>query len=260
MSDRIALIGYGAIGEAVAAEVEIAAALVRQRYLNSTRQALPGVGVVTSMEGLAEAEPDLVVECAGQPAVREYGEAVLAAGMDLMVISTGAFGDRAFLDELCAVARRTRRRILVPSGATAGLDGLLALREGGLDWVRYTSSKPPNAWLGTPAEHNFQLDALREPTVIHSGPAQGGDGREDGAGEPEDLNGHGLQHHPCAPLGPHANGPSVRRRGDRPTRDTNTIGRLRIQNKVVAFTASPTPCSMRRGPAANASQIPHFVR
>ena len=171
MSDRIALIGYGAIGEAVAAEVEIAAALVRQRYLDSTRQALPGVDVVSSVAGLAEVEPDLVVECAGQPAVREYGEAVLAAGMDLMVISTGAFGDRVFLDGLCTVARRARRRILVPSGATAGLDGLLALREGGLDWVRYTSSKPPHAWLGTPAERNFQLDALREPTVIHSGPA-----------------------------------------------------------------------------------------
>ena len=171
MSGRIALIGFGTIGRVVASEVDVAAVLVRDRYLKSTRRALPGAAVVTSIEDLRSTSPDLVVECAGQQAVREYGEAVLADGTDLMVISTGAFGDEAFLDRMCATARRAGRRILLPAGATAGLDGLLALREGGLDSVRYTSSKPPHAWSGTPAEQAFQLDALSEPTVIHSGPA-----------------------------------------------------------------------------------------
>ena len=171
VSQRIALIGFGAIGRIVAAEGDVAAVLVRERYLESTRRALPGVAVVASIGDLLGAGPDLVVECAGQPAVREYGEAVLAGGTDLMVISTGAFGDRAFLDSMCSEAQRAGRRMLLPAGATAGLDGLLALREGGLDSVRYMSSKPPHAWAGTPAERNFRLDALVEPTVIHSGPA-----------------------------------------------------------------------------------------
>ena len=171
VSGRIALIGFGAIGQVVASEVDVAAVLVRDRYLESAREALPGTAVVASIEELLETGPDLVAECAGQPAVREYGEAVLTGGTDLMVISTGAFGDQAFLDRMCAAAQRAGRRILVPSGATAGLDGLLALREGGLDSVRYVSSKPPHAWLGTPAESAFRLDALSEPTVIYSGPA-----------------------------------------------------------------------------------------
>lgn len=171
MSGRIALIGFGAIGQVVAAEVDVAAVLVRDRYLESTRKSLPDAAVVTSIEDLHGASPDLVVECAGQPAVREYGEGVLAGGTDLMVISTGAFGDRAFLDRMCSEAQRAGCRMLLPAGATAGLDGLMALREGGLDSVRYTSSKPPHAWAGTPAERNFRLDALAEPTVIHSGPA-----------------------------------------------------------------------------------------
>ena len=171
VTQRVALIGYGAIGQVVAAEVDVAAVLVRDRYLESTRRALSGVAVVASIEDLRRTDPDLVVECAGQPAVREYGEAVVAGGTDLMVISTGAFGDQAFLDRMCDVARGTGRRILVPAGATAGLDGLMALREGGLDSVRYTSSKPPHAWLDTPAERAFRLEALSEPTVIHSGPA-----------------------------------------------------------------------------------------
>ena len=171
VNGEIALIGFGAIGRVVAAEVDVAAVLVRERYLESARHALPGVAVVASIGDLLGAGPDLVVECAGQPAVREYGEAVLAGGTDLMVISTGAFGDRAFLDSMCNEAQRAGRRMLLPAGATAGLDGLLALREGGLDSVRYTSSKPPHAWTGTPAERNFRLDALAEPTIIHSGPA-----------------------------------------------------------------------------------------
>ena len=171
VSGRIALIGFGAIGQVVASEVDMAALLVRDPYLESAREALPGTAVVASIEELLETGPDLVAECAGQPAVRECGEAVLAGGADLMVISTGAFGDQAFLDRMCAAAQRAGRRILVPSGATAGLDGLLALREGGLEWVRYTSSKPPHAWLGTPAERDFRLDALSRPTVIYSGPA-----------------------------------------------------------------------------------------
>jgi len=171
VTQRIALIGFGAIGQVVASEVDVVAVLVRDRYLESTRRVLPGTAVVTSVGDLLKTAPDLVVECAGQPAVREYGEAVLAGGTDLMVISTGAFGDQGFQDRLCAVARRVGRRILLPAGATAGLDGLMALREGGLDSVRYTSSKPPHAWLGTPAEQAFRLDALSEPTVIHSGPA-----------------------------------------------------------------------------------------
>ena len=171
VSGRIGLIGFGAIGQVVASEVDVAAVLVRDRYLESAREVLPGTAVVTSIDDLLETGPDLVVECAGQPAVRECGEAVLAGGADLMVISTGAFGDQAFLDRMCAAAHGAGRRILVPSGATAGLDGLMALREGGLEWVRYTSSKPPHAWLGTPAERDFRLEALSERTVIYSGPA-----------------------------------------------------------------------------------------
>jgi aspartate dehydrogenase len=167
----IAIIGFGAIGHVVASEIDVAAVLVRDRYLESTRRALPGVDVVTSIGDLLATGPDVVAECAGQPAVREYGEAVLDGGTDLMVVSTGAFGDQVFLDRMCHAARGAGRGILVPAGATAGLDGLMALREGGLDRVRYTSSKPPHAWLGTPAERAFRLDALTQPTVIHSGPA-----------------------------------------------------------------------------------------
>lgn len=167
----VALIGYGAIGRVVAAEVPVAAVLVRPGRAQAARAALPEAAAVESVEELDRIGPAVVVECAGQGAVAEHGEAVLARGMDLMVISTGAFADEALFDCLCETAARARSRILVPAGATAGLDGLLALRAGGLDSVLYVSSKPPRSWLGTPAEEVCDLDSLTEPTVIYSGPA-----------------------------------------------------------------------------------------
>ena len=63
-------------------------------------------------------------------------------------------------------------RLLLPAGALAGIDGLCALRLGGLTAVKYISSKPPVAWAGTPAAARHQLAALQERTVIFSGTAR----------------------------------------------------------------------------------------
>ena len=38
--------------------------------------------------------------------------------------------------------------------------------------MRYTSTKPPHAWLGTPAQDRFDLLALRTPTVVFEGTAR----------------------------------------------------------------------------------------
>ena len=173
----VALIGYGAIARMVVEElakdgskVRIAAVLVRENRVETARRELPSsIDVVATVSELLAARPDLVVECAGQGAVREYGDAVVASGRDLLVIATGAFADAGLLDDLTRRAKSAGARLLLPAGAIAGIDGLTALRVGGLDRVRYTSTKPPEAWRGTPAEDNFELDKLAEPTVIFAG-------------------------------------------------------------------------------------------
>jgi aspartate dehydrogenase len=60
---------------------------------------------------------------------------------------------------------------MLPAGAIAGLDGLAALRRGGLSSVRYIATKPPQAWRGTPAEEVIDLDSLRTSTVVFQGSA-----------------------------------------------------------------------------------------
>jgi aspartate dehydrogenase len=177
-ASRVALIGFGAIARLVAEQLEeitsarLAGVLVRPRHLAAARKALPrSVAVVTSVGELRELSAALIVECAGQSAVAEYGEPVVAGGTDLMVISSGALADHGLRERLVASAGATGARILVPVGAIAGIDGLNALRLGGLDHVRYTSIKPPIAWKGTPAEDAVDLDALSQAAEVFAGPA-----------------------------------------------------------------------------------------
>lgn len=88
-----------------------------------------------------------------------------------MVISTGALADADVRSRLTETARCSGAPILLPAGAIAGIDGLAALRLGGLGSVRYTSTKPPEAWRGTPAEETVDLDRLTEPAIIFVGSA-----------------------------------------------------------------------------------------
>ena len=118
---------------------------------------------------------DIVVEAASQQAVKDWGETILKKGFDLMVIATGAYGDPKLWKKHKAAAEKSGARLRLPSGAIAGLDGLLAMRLGKLEKVKYTSIKPPHAWSGTPAETDFDLPSIKTPTVIFRGtPADAG--------------------------------------------------------------------------------------
>ena len=174
----VGLIGFGAIGELVASHASglgaarIGPVLVRKDRANEIRPRLPRHAFpCEEIDALLAARPDMIVECAGQDAVRAHAPAILAAGVDFMPISTGALADHDFRRRLIETAQASGARILIPAGATAGLDGLGALAVGGLTRVIYTSTKPPHAWRGTPAEALIDLGALREPATFYEGPA-----------------------------------------------------------------------------------------
>jgi aspartate dehydrogenase len=177
--ERIALIGFGAIGQTVAASLiqdsggsELVGVLVRPGHVDQARNALPGdVRIVASLPDLLTLGPTLVVECAGQDAVRSYAAGVLKAGTRLMIISTGALAEPGFLEGLLEAATPPAQ-LLIPAGAIAGLDGLGALKLAGLNKVTYTSAKPPVAWRGTPAEHILELEALETRIVFFEGSAR----------------------------------------------------------------------------------------
>ncbi|MEI2418460.1 aspartate dehydrogenase [Orrella sp. JC864] len=180
MNKRVGLIGCGAIGAAIIRQwpeaglpdCELAAVLVRpERVL--TVPPLPGgsFAVHTDIEAFLASGLDIVLEAAGHAAVAQYGERILGSGIEFCVISVGSLVDEALRARLLQAAEAGAGRLVVPVGAIAGLDGLAALRYAGLHSVHYLSSKPPMAWMGTPAESLFDLPALTERTVIFSGNA-----------------------------------------------------------------------------------------
>ncbi|MBN9541442.1 MAG: aspartate dehydrogenase [Alphaproteobacteria bacterium] len=176
---KIALIGYGAISQmlfdvfrAKKPPIDIVGVLVRPARVKATQKAVgKKVAVVDSLKALLKLKPDVVVEAASQQAVRDWGEEVLKKGVDFMVIATGAYGDAALWRRHVKAAAKSGARLRLPAGAIAGLDGLLAMRLGTLERVKYISIKPPHAWSGTPAETEFDLPAIKEPTVIFRGKA-----------------------------------------------------------------------------------------
>ncbi len=145
--ESIGLIGFGAIGGALAdllraeAPSPLRVVLTRQATIPETRKRLPAsVRIVADLDAFLGAQPDLIVECAGQDAVRAHAPALLSAGRRLMAISTGALAGPGFLESLMNSAA-PGAQLIVPAGAIAGLDGLGALKLAGLTGVTYTSTK-----------------------------------------------------------------------------------------------------------------------
>ncbi len=176
---RFAVIGYGAITEEIVAILatrgdfrSLTGVLVRPGRVPSARQRAAGRFAVTdAIDALLAARPQCVLECAGHSAVREYGPTVVARGVDLVIAAVGALADAALATTLLETARPPAR-VLIPSGAVAGIDGLLAARTAGLSAVTYTSIKPPIAWRGTPAEPLLAGDRGKHSTVFFEGTAR----------------------------------------------------------------------------------------
>jgi aspartate dehydrogenase len=176
-----AIVGFGAIGRSLVADLarapvpghRLAWLLVRPAQRDQAQAAVPpGVRVMADPAELLAAAPALVVEAAGHAAVAALGPAVLRQGATLLLLSVGALADAALQATLAQAARQGGTQLVLPVGAIAGLDGLMALRQAGLRRVRYTSTKPPQAWLGTPAAQQFDLLALRTRTVVFEGTAR----------------------------------------------------------------------------------------
>jgi aspartate dehydrogenase len=179
---RLGLIGYGTIARTLAGHlgaasgIEAVTVLVRPgREADVPASfgdgAIP-VAAVASVDALLAERPDFVVECAGHSAVDAFVPPLLHAGLDVVVVSIGALADEALHARLREAAAAGGARMILPAGAVGGIDILAALRAGGDVQVRYTGTKPPKAWAGTPAETAVDLAALDRPAVIFEGTAR----------------------------------------------------------------------------------------
>jgi aspartate dehydrogenase len=158
---KVGIIGCGAIGTLIAEAVErrmiICDELILYDFDAKKSDVLKNslnfpVTVVASLDEMLKLEPKVIVEAASQQAAREYVERVVSAGIDLIVMSTGALLDLNVQSS----------KIHVPSGAVGGLDALSSAALAGVDEVVLTSRKNPRA---------FEMNN-REAKVVYEGSAE----------------------------------------------------------------------------------------
>src|SRR5688572_12195545 len=108
MNARLAIIGFGAITDEIIRTLaarnkldSVSAVLVRtERLEEAARKAAQRFRVVDSLDLLCASKPDIVAECAGHGAMRQFGPALLGRGFDVLCSSVGVLADRTFGAEI----------------------------------------------------------------------------------------------------------------------------------------------------------------
>jgi aspartate dehydrogenase len=113
---------------------------------------------------------DMVVECLPPAIVPDLAKAVLGKNKTLVMISACAM---LLHPEIKDMANQSKGRLLVPSGAIAGLDAISALKIAGIDSATIATTKPPKGLQGAPhvVSKKIDLENLTEPKMIFRGNA-----------------------------------------------------------------------------------------
>ncbi|MFP3909784.1 MAG: aspartate dehydrogenase [Archaeoglobaceae archaeon] len=178
---KIGLIGCGAIGTNISRaidederfELQAVYDLDHQRASDMVQNLKRKVSVVDDFEELIALDVDVIVEAASQRAVEQYGERVLTAGVDLMVMSVGAFADDSLLERIIEAAKDNKRKVIVPSGAVSGIDAIKAVSEL-IDEIILTTTKHPESLRDAPffREKGIAPDDIKEKTLLFEGSAR----------------------------------------------------------------------------------------
>jgi aspartate dehydrogenase len=141
---KVGLIGCGAIGtvlaEAIERKIVVCDELIVYDFDVSRAEQLKKMlkfptTIVSGVDELIKLRPAVIVEAASQQAAKDYVPKIVAADIELIVMSTGALLD---LDV-------DMSKVHVPSGAIGGLDAIASAALTGAVEVTLTSRKTPKA-------------------------------------------------------------------------------------------------------------------
>lgn len=173
---RVAIIGAGAIGQAVAAYLQQQPLQVTVAAIVAATPRPDGVVIGTTRHAVVQDLPaegiDLVAECAGAASVAQHVVPALRRGVPCIVVSVGALAGEGQWGDVERAASDGNTWVQPVSGSIGGIDVLSAARLEGLDSVVYEGRKPPHAWAGTPAEDAVDLAALTSPQAVFEGSAR----------------------------------------------------------------------------------------
>ncbi len=168
---KIGIAGLGAIGSAVARALTENGG-IQGMVLHAVSDTRPtdayGVPHVTFAD-LAN-QCDLIIECLPPHVVPLLTREVLLKNKEMVLISSAAL---LLHPEIMDQLRASEGRILVPSGALAGIDGVRALAQIGIKSARIATTKKPSGFEGAPyvVENKIDLAKIISRQKLFSGNA-----------------------------------------------------------------------------------------
>ena len=148
---KVGIIGCGAIANIITtsivseeSDIEIAYFFDKDIERAENIASLAGGVAVLDFEDMLK-DVDLVLECASPDSVKHFAPIVLKKGIDMIVMSIGAFMDTDFYTEVLKIAKDNGAKIHLPSGAVVGLDGIKAVAKFGLKEVSLVTRKSPKS-------------------------------------------------------------------------------------------------------------------
>lgn len=169
MNRKVGIAGVGAIGSAVAR------ALVKgiQGYeLTAASDIKPSSEFAIPCVDFTElaARCDLIIEALPPAVVPALAEQVFKANKDLVLVSSCA---AVMFPGIMEQHRSSKSRIIVPSGALAGLDGVSSLAQLGIKSAKIASTKPPKNYGGAPfiTAQNIDLSSIKTRQLLFKGNA-----------------------------------------------------------------------------------------
>ena len=148
---KVGIIGCGAIANIIASSIVPEDGDIQIKYFfdkdieraENLASFAGGVAVLTLEDMLDDV--DLVLECASPDSVKLLAPIVLEKGIDMIIMSIGAFMDKDFYTMVYNLAKENNARIHLPSGAIVGLDGIKAVADFGLKEITLVTRKSPRS-------------------------------------------------------------------------------------------------------------------
>ena len=148
---KVGIIGCGAIANIITTSIapeengiDIAYFFDKDIERAENLASLGGGVAVLNFEDMLN-DVDLVLECASPDSVKYFAPIVLEKGLDMIVMSIGAFMDTDFYTDVLKIAKENNAKIHLPSGAVVGLDGIKAAAKFGLKEVSLVTRKSPKS-------------------------------------------------------------------------------------------------------------------
>ncbi|MBE0478985.1 aspartate dehydrogenase [Candidatus Aerophobetes bacterium] len=174
---KVGLIGCGAIGEEIAKTIDkdipplklsIGYDIDKSKMETLFQKLEKKPEIASGIRQVIE-KADLIVEAASPKVVGELLSLAFEKGKNLLIMSIG--GVLEHLDLLKKIEKEGGCQIFFPSGAIAGLDGLIAAREKEIFSIILTTTKHPKALAGAPyiKEQKIKLENIKQPTLLFEG-------------------------------------------------------------------------------------------